>query len=98
MLPKHKLFFLGWKCCFKEGFRRIEIESDALLVIKTIEANNWDPSRGGHIFDEIKLIAVQVEEIKFKKIPRLCNGVAHALAKATIFYSWPVFWQEVGPP
>lgn len=76
----------------------MEFESDALLVINTIEACNWHLSLEGHIFYEIKLIAAQLEEVSFKKIPRSCNEVAHSLAKAAISILGPVFWKEVGPP
>ena len=67
-------------------------------MIKTIEAGNWQLSPEGHIFEEIMLIAAQLEEVSFKKIPRLCNAVAHSLAKAAIPLLGPVFWKEVGPP
>lgn len=33
-----------------------------------------------------------------EKIPRHCNGVAHARAKAAIPITGLVFWKEVGPP
>lgn len=72
---RSKLIRTNWR-------RLVEIESDALLVIKTIEAGNWHLSPEGHIFEEITLIAAQLEEVSFKKIPRLWNEVAHSLAKA----------------
>lgn len=31
-------------CCMREGYRRIEVESDALNVIKAIEIDNWELS------------------------------------------------------
>ena len=32
----------GLWCCMREGYRRIEVESDALNVIKAIEIDNWE--------------------------------------------------------
>ena len=88
----------GLLLCKQEGITQVEVESDALNVIKTIEGGNWEFSPEGPIFDEIKLIANQLEGVRWKKIPRQCNGVAHALAKAAIPITRPVFWKEVGPP
>lgn len=48
VIPGHLLVFAmeavailtGLRCCLKDGVKRIEVESDALNVIKTIEATN----------------------------------------------------------
>lgn len=57
-----KVILEGLRICKREGFRRIEVESDALNVIKTIASNNWEFIPEGHIFDEIKSIVTQLEE------------------------------------
>lgn len=92
-----RAILFGLEVCKKECFRKVEVESDALNVIKSIEGGDWELSQEGPIFDEIQLIASQFEEIHWKKIPRQCNTVAHALAKAAIPVVGPMFWKEVGP-
>lgn len=52
-----RAILFGLEVCNKEGCRKIEVESDALNVIKTIEGGDWELSQEGPIFDEIQLIA-----------------------------------------
>lgn len=70
---------------------KVEIESDAFNVIQAIKIESWELSPEGPIFDDIKLIADHLVDVKWKKIPRLCNGVAHSLAKAAIPIIGPIF-------
>lgn len=65
---------------------------------QAIEAGRWELSADGQIVYEIKLIADQLENVKWKKISRLCNEVAHSLGKAAILAFGSIFWKEVGPP
>lgn len=65
--PEQQCLLLGLRCYLQEGFRKVEFESDALLVIKTIEACNWHLSLEGHIFYEIKLIAAQLRRLVSRK-------------------------------
>lgn len=88
---------IGMRICAQEGYMKVEIESDAFNVIQAITTGGWNLSPEGAIFDEIKLLADHLEDVKWKKIPRLCNGVAHSLAKAAIPVIGPIFWKEVGP-
>lgn len=71
------------------------MESDALNVIKTLESNNWELSSEGHIFAEIKLIAAQLENGTWRKIPRTRNGVAHSLAENVISIVASIFQKKV---
>ena len=50
--------------CRQEGFMQVEVESDALNVIKTLEGGNWEFSLEGPIFYEIQLTANQLEEVR----------------------------------
>lgn len=89
---------VGLRIYKKEGYSKVEVESDALNAIKTIESGNWEFSPEGHIFNEIKSLVVQLEEVTWRKNPRACNGVAHSLAKAAIPNVAIGFWKEVGLP
>lgn len=60
----------GLGCCLKDVLKRVEVESDAINVIRAIKANSWEFSPKGLIFDQIKSIAAQVEVISWKNIPR----------------------------
>lgn len=62
----------GLRSCLKDSLKRIEMESDALNVIRAIKANSWEISTKGPKVDEIKSIAAQVEDISWKNIPKIC--------------------------
>lgn len=79
---------------YAQTLLKIKLKKDALSVIKAIEAQSWDLSPEGPIFDEIKLLAAQVEVVTWTKIPRTNNAVAHSFARAAIHASGPGFWKE----
>ncbi|KAJ0961677.1 hypothetical protein J5N97_000695 [Dioscorea zingiberensis] len=76
----------------------LEVESDDLNVIKAINSTESDMSLEGPVFDEVKSLKPNFEDISWKKIPIGRNKAAHYLAKEALTISGIQFWKEAGPP
>ena len=99
MLVKPWMFCLeGDQFCLLNGFKRIEVESNALNVVAAIYNFEIDLSMEGSDFDEVRQLKQEFEVISWKKIPRECNAVAHCLARKAILQEGIKFLKEVGPP
>ncbi|KAL6228494.1 hypothetical protein ACLB2K_002444 [Fragaria x ananassa] len=81
------------------GFKKIEVESDAVNVVHALNSFESDLSMEGTIFDEIRLLKNELQVAQWKKIPRSSNNkVAHQLAKEAVKFGGIKFWKEIGPP
>ena len=87
----------GLRFCLMNGFKKIEVESDALNVVHALNSFESDLSREGPIFDEIRLLKNEFQAAQWKKIPRSSNKVVHQLAKEAVKYGGIKFWKEIGP-
>lgn len=74
------------------------IECDAANVISALNHEEVDLSIEGCIFDDIKELIPESEVIKWRRIPRTCNQVAHSIARMSLSFVEKRFWKEVGPP
>ena len=88
----------GLQFCLDDGWRRVEVESDAANVISALNSMEVDFSMEGCIFDDIKGLISEFEVIKWRKIPRSCNRVAHLIARKSLSFVEKRFWKEIGHP
>ncbi|XP_061993826.1 uncharacterized protein LOC133711746 [Rosa rugosa] len=88
----------GMRYCLMEGFTKLEVESDALNVIKAINCDECDLSMEGAVFDEVRCLKFAFAEINWRKVARSSNKVAHCLAKEALRSDGIKFWKEAGPP
>jgi hypothetical protein len=63
----------------EEGFNKIVLASDCLIVINHIHAPGLDRTGIGVVIQDIKAIASEFSSVRFSHISRLCN--AHSLAR-----------------
>ncbi|KAL6188600.1 hypothetical protein ACLB2K_039992 [Fragaria x ananassa] len=68
-------------CVHKMG-KKIEVEFDAANVIEALSNPDADLSMEGPVFDEIRILKREFEEVRWRKIPRCSNQVAHILEAA----------------
>ncbi|XP_024177664.1 uncharacterized protein LOC112183512 [Rosa chinensis] len=88
----------GLKLCLQEGCRNVELESDAANVLFALNKSGLDLSIEGAIFDEVRMLMPEFEHLKWRKINRSCNQVAHTLARQALRATGWSFWKEAGPP
>jgi ribonuclease HI len=90
--------FHGLLYCLAEGIQKVELECDAVNVIAALNKEDVNLSVEGCIFDDIKELIPEFEVIKWRKIPRICNQVAHSIARRSLSFAEKRFWKEIGPP
>ncbi|MFQ6658912.1 hypothetical protein Gotur_027999 [Gossypium turneri] len=62
------------------GARKVEIEGDALVIIKKCQSNNEDKSEIGAYIRDIKQLATNFQTIRFKYTQRSSNQMTHFIA------------------
>jgi hypothetical protein len=61
--------------------QHVEVESDALVLIQAVSADEFDRAPNGVLFREIKSFSLaNFNSCIFKYCPRACNFVANVLA------------------
>lgn len=80
------------------GLSKIEIEGDALNVLKALYASGVDLSEIGAIIEEVKLVILDFDMVSWKHVKNKCTIVAHRLARSALRINDNMFCQEVGPP
>jgi hypothetical protein len=80
----------------EEGFTKVIFASDCLSVIQRVQSPLFDRSMCGPVTEDIKRMARSFEDCSFHHISRVCNSVAHNLARASEF-SVDVVWRGVPP-
>ncbi|KAL6190986.1 hypothetical protein ACLB2K_037380 [Fragaria x ananassa] len=76
--------------------KKIEVEFDAANAIEALNNPDVDLSMEGPVFDEIRILKREFEEVRWRKIPKCSNQVAHILEAAK--FDGIKFWKEVWPP
>ncbi|KAK5777635.1 uncharacterized protein LOC108481412 [Gossypium arboreum] len=79
------------------GFQEVEVEGDALTVIKKLTLNSEDKSTIRGYIQEIKRKACIFRSIQFSHIPREANRVAHELGREGWRFEDPQYWMEEVP-
>ena len=74
--------------------RRVIVESDFALAIATISNYSKDLPEFGLLTKDVRFVAELVFPVQFVHVPRICNGVAHRLAKFAISIGNDFVWLE----
>jgi len=59
------------------GCNRIEIQSDCMEVVQTMQGGGFSATAAVAIYDEIVILWKEFSEISISHCSRLCNSVAH---------------------
>ncbi|KAL5808887.1 hypothetical protein ACOSQ3_029578 [Xanthoceras sorbifolium] len=87
----------GLKFAASMGVFPIGVESDTASVVGAIRSNKPPRSELGLIVDEILEFVIGFLVLSFCFCSRLCNSVAHGLAKFGVSSSSPCIWLEETP-
>ncbi|KAA3465051.1 reverse transcriptase [Gossypium australe] len=79
------------------GFHEIQVEGDALTVIRKLNLETEDRSCIRVYIQEIKRKSLGFRSIKFKHVPRAANKVVHGLAMEVWKYKDLQYWVEEAP-
>lgn len=60
---------------------RIPLETDCSCLVPALTSNAYDHAVGGVFFKEIKELMLHFDIVEIMFTPRLCNSVAHELAR-----------------
>ena len=80
------------------GFSDLIIEGDNVEVIKAISSPRVNCSRLGHIYDDIRCLAVGLCAWPTSWVRRSANGAAHLLAQFAREIENEIVWLEDSPP
>ena len=80
------------------GFMDLVIEGDNATVMKAIVSPRLDRSRQGHIYDDIRTLAVGFRSLFVGCIKRSANFVAYSLARYASHLEEELVWLEESPP
>ncbi|KAK8557234.1 hypothetical protein V6N13_013509 [Hibiscus sabdariffa] len=80
------------------GFRKIEVEGDALTIISKLRHPTVDQSMFRAIYHNIYVKKYDFKFLSFDHVKRENNNAAHVLARIGRSTSTPMVWIEVGPP
>ncbi|KAM1857414.1 hypothetical protein ACFX14_007525 [Malus domestica] len=80
-----------------QGFQQVVVESDSQKVIAVLNGTYADSSALGMIAEDVLQLASNFSRVKFIHASRLCNGVAHHLAKFALSSSNNLVWIEEPP-
>ncbi|XP_024178051.1 uncharacterized protein LOC112183967 [Rosa chinensis] len=88
----------GLRFALHVGFKKLEVEGDALTFLNVLNDSSDDHSSEGHILDEVKQLLKSFISCSWRFVRRDCNKVAHRLAKEALKLSQPWwFISESGP-
>lgn len=80
------------------GVTKVVVESDCQQVISKLKNGTIDRSYEGFIISDILSLVNFFNVISFKYVRRICNGVAHCLAKCSHSFDGFRVWMEEVPP
>lgn len=84
---RHQSICLG----FDRGWSKVEIESDALSIIKKCKSEKIDKSRISAFIFNIQRLKGSFQSLKFTKTPRSTNKLAHVCATVSLKKNEPFY-------
>lgn len=83
---------------FDAGFREIVLEGDNATIMKSLLSLWVNRSRLGHIYDDIRTLAMSFRSLTVSCIRRSANAVAYSLAHFVNQLESEIIWLEESPP
>jgi ribonuclease HI len=80
------------------GCNRVVIQSDCMEVVQTMHNGGFSATAAVAIYDEIVLLWKEFSEISISHCNRLCNSVAHELARQALLQKSSQVWIDDPPP
>ncbi|RXH68608.1 hypothetical protein DVH24_030941 [Malus domestica] len=80
-----------------QGCQQIIVESDSMKVISVLNGTVADSLALGMIAEDVLQLAFTFSRVKFIHTSRLCNWVAHRLAKFALSSSNNLVWFKEPP-
>ncbi|KAK4847768.1 hypothetical protein QYF36_005675 [Acer negundo] len=97
-IAEAKAIYEGLVLAKKSGLLPLSIESDSLNVVKLCNGEITTRSDVFNVISEIQIIVNREERILISHIPRICNRVAHEVARREISLENSVFLEDPFPP
>ncbi|KAG6639485.1 hypothetical protein CIPAW_10G104100 [Carya illinoinensis] len=85
------------KLCEDLHFRNVQLEGDALSVVKVVNSLEVNWEWHGQLIEDLKAILHNRGNWKVVHVKRSCNNVAHSLAKLALNASEELVWMEDHP-
>jgi ribonuclease HI len=79
------------------GLEKVLLETDCAAVVSKLHGKEMDRSIYGPLVDEVKLMLQEFAEAEVGHVRRVCNGVAHCLAKLGCANKLRQTWVGVPP-
>ncbi|KAM1236702.1 hypothetical protein ACFX2G_038532 [Malus domestica] len=82
--------------CKNEGFTKVEIESDAQVLLQMINKEIEVNADLECLLFDIDSLVKHIEDVKIGFVPQGSNLAAHTVASFTAKYGGPFVWDEIG--
>ncbi|XP_038704726.1 uncharacterized protein LOC120000672 [Tripterygium wilfordii] len=82
----------GTQLAIHMGVSNLIIESDSHVLVNAIRSEAYELAPFGHILDDIRSLISCIGSVSLRYTRRLCNRVAHKLARNSINFDCPMRW------
>ncbi|KAM0958411.1 hypothetical protein ACFX13_024104 [Malus domestica] len=83
--------------CIENGFDKVIIESDALVIIKMLRKVSPQDYSIECILGDIEILVQRLMSVTFSFVPRESNHAAHSVAKFALQQGGDYVWDCIGP-
>ncbi|KAK1584355.1 hypothetical protein Q3G72_032252 [Acer saccharum] len=97
-IAEAKAIYEGLMLAKQSGLLPLSIESDSLTVVKLCNGEISTRSDVFNVISDIQIVVNREERILISHIPRICNRVAHEVARRAIGLDISVFFEDPFPP
>ncbi|KAM1174398.1 hypothetical protein ACFX19_027535 [Malus domestica] len=83
--------------CIDNGFDKVVIESDALVLIQMLKRESTQDYSIECILGDIEILVQRLMAVTFSFVPRESNRAAHSMAKFAFQQGGDFVWDRIGP-
>ncbi|KAM1428225.1 hypothetical protein ACFX1S_020467 [Malus domestica] len=83
--------------CIDNGFDKVVIESDALVIIHMLKKESTQDYSIECILGDIEILVQRLTSVTFSFVPRESNRAAHSVAKFALQQGGDFVWDCIGP-
>ncbi|KAM1520037.1 hypothetical protein ACFX15_022281 [Malus domestica] len=83
--------------CIENGFDKVVIESDALVIIQMLKKDSTQDYSIECILGDIEILVQRLTSVTFSFVPRESNRAAHSVAKFALQQGGDFVWDCIGP-